>query len=97
VRSKYFYELSVQQKQRVLIGVHQEDERIQDVINRKPYMAIGVAILLKSDHGLELVYMKEFTSERQVELDVDLEPGEYIILPRTSGCNLRRPNSAKNE
>jgi len=41
--------------------------------------------------------MKEFTSERQVELDVDLEVGEYIILPRTSGCTLRRPVGAKSE
>ena len=27
-RSKYYYEIQVQQKQRVLIGLHQEDERI---------------------------------------------------------------------
>ena len=45
VRSRFYYEISVPQKQRVLIGIHQEDERIQDVIKRKPYMAIGVAIL----------------------------------------------------
>ncbi len=48
VRSRYFYELSVSQKQRVIIGIHQEDERIQDVISRKPYMAIGIAILKKT-------------------------------------------------
>lgn len=32
-----------------------------------------------------------------MELDVELEPGEYVILPRTSGCQLKRPNKAKNE
>lgn len=45
VRSKYYYDLFVDQKQRILLGLHQEDERIQDIIKRKPYMAIGVAIL----------------------------------------------------
>jgi hypothetical protein len=61
-------------------------------------MAIGVAILQKTQKGgLELVYMKEFSAERQVELDVELEPGEYVILPRTSGCQLKRPSKAKSE
>ena len=41
--------------------------------------------------------MKEFSAERQVELDVELEVGEYVILPRTSGCTLRRPLAAKPE
>ena len=41
--------------------------------------------------------MKEFSAERQVELDVELEPGEYVVLPRTSGCTLRRPVGAKSE
>lgn len=30
-------------------------------------------------------------------MDVELEPGEYIILPRTSGCTFRRPPSAVKE
>jgi len=94
IKSRYFYELSVQSKQRLLIGVHQEDERIQEVINRKPYLSLGIAILKKTPKGdLELVFMKEFAAERQVELDVDLDPGEYVILPRTSGCNLRKPKN----
>lgn len=41
--------------------------------------------------------MKEFTQERQVELDVELESGDYIILPRTSGVALRRPQNAQSE
>lgn len=41
--------------------------------------------------------MKEFSAERQVELDVELEPGEYLILPRTSGCTMKRPPAAKSE
>lgn len=32
-----------------------------------------------------------------MELDVELEPGEYLILPRTSGCTMKRPPAAKSE
>jgi hypothetical protein len=39
--------------------------------------------------------MKEFSAERQVELDVELDAGEYLILPRTSGCTMKRPPNAK--
>jgi hypothetical protein len=61
-------------------------------------MAIGVAILLRNSRGgLDLLYMKEFSAERQVELDVELDAGEYIILPRTSGCGLKRPTAAGSE
>lgn len=41
--------------------------------------------------------MREFATERQVELEVELPPGEYVVLPRTSGCGLIRPKSAKKE
>lgn len=41
--------------------------------------------------------MKEFSAERQVELDVELDAGDYLILPRTSGCTMKRPPSAKSE
>jgi hypothetical protein len=82
-----------------LIGIHQEDERIQDLIKRKPYITLGVAILQRNSRTgqLDLIYMKEFQSERQVELDVELEAGEYVILPRTSGCTIKRPPGTKSE
>jgi len=98
-KSKYYYEIQIQSKQRVLIGIHQEDERIQDLIKRKPYTTLGVAILQRNARTgqLDLIYMKEFSAERQVELDVELEAGEYVILPRTSGCTIRRPPGAKSE
>jgi len=33
----------------------------------------------------------------KLNYDVELEPGEYLILPRTSGCSLKRPPTAKAE
>ena len=99
IRSRFFYEITVSQKQRVLIGIHQEDERIVDIIKRKAYMAVGVAILKRnpSNGQLDLIFMKDFSNERQVELDVELEVGEYLIIPRTSGCTLKRQQKTKSD
>ena len=90
VRSKYFYEVKVQKKQIIVFGIHQQDIRIDKVIHRKPYLSIGIVVLMKnqSTGGLNLVCMRDFVVERQVELEVELEPGEYIIMPRTSGCGI---------
>ena len=35
--------------------------------------------------------------DRQVELEVDLSPGSYIILPRTTGLTLRRPSNVNSQ
>ena len=90
-------QLDVTEPTRVIIGLHQEDERIAGVLNRRPYLDIGIAVLKRTSSGVELVDIKDLVSERQCELELDLEPGTYIILPRTSGCMLRRPSYAQHE
>lgn len=44
-----------------------------------------------------LVDYTEFKFERQVDLEVELEPGNYIVLPRTSGCAMRKPETLSDE
>jgi len=69
------------------------------VLRRKPMNAIGILVLkrVQTGNGFEVAYNKEFTFERQVELEVVLEPGEYVVVPRTTGCNLRKPDNLKGE
>ena len=77
--------------------MHQEDERIKGVLARRPYLDIGIAILKRTSTGVEIVDLKDFVQDRQCEIEVNLEPGSYIILPRSSGCLLRRPENAVPE
>ena len=60
---------------------------------------IGITVLkrIPSGNGFEVAFNKDFTIERQVEIEVELEPGEYVVIPRTTGCNLRKPDNIKNE
>lgn len=50
-----------------------------------------------SDNGVIYIDSRDLSFDRQVELEIDLEPGSYIFLPRTTGCTLRRPPDARSE
>jgi len=58
-------------------------------------MDVSLAVLKCTTEGVELVDLKDFMQDRQCEIEVNLEPGSYIVLPRTTGCTLRRPEDAK--
>lgn len=45
VVSKWFYALEVPEKSHVIIGLHQEDERIQGTLPRRGYLDAGVCLL----------------------------------------------------
>ena len=40
---------------------------------------------------------RDYLHERSIELELILEPGQYMVVPRTTGCNLKRPESADFE
>lgn len=92
VMSKWYYSLDLTHKCSLYIGIHQEDERISGVATRRSYLDIGFIVLKRlSDGSVSLVTVKDLAMDRQCELEVTLEAGAYIILPRTTGCLLRRP------
>lgn len=45
-----------------------------------------------------MVDLKDFIQDRQVLIEVNLEAGSYIIVPRTTGCMLRHfPSEEKKD
>lgn len=61
-------------------------------MRRRPFIDIGIVVLrVNKDGSLELVEYSDLLKERQVELEIKLEPGKYIILPRTTGALMRKP------
>jgi len=90
VMSKWYYTMSIERETNVIIGVHQDDERNIGNKQLRPYLDIGIAVLMKTRAGdLEIVDIRDFVRSRECEIELKLEPGEYIILPRTTGCTLR--------
>lgn len=73
------------------IGLHQEDERIRQVGQRRPFLDIGLVVLQQAEDGtFNIVDRVAFETERQVELEIKLPRGSYIVLPMTSGALLRK-------
>jgi calpain-15 len=98
VMSKWYYSIDVTTPTRVFIGIHQEDERVIGVALRRRYLDIGIVVLRRlQDGSISIVYAQELEIDREVELEITLDPGSYIILPRTTGCLLRRPADALPE
>lgn len=95
VLSKWYYEVEVQSKaQRLYITLHQEDERKKGVKLRRPYCDVSLAVLRLTESGVELHDLKDIVVDRSLEIEVNLDPGRFIILPRTTGClSLRKTTS----
>lgn len=65
---------------------------------QRPYLDVSLAVFKKlSGENQELVQCTEFNFERQVELEVHLDPGSYIIVPRTTGCSMRKTSNVDHE
>ena len=70
--------------------MHQEDERIHGVIDQRPFIEIGVTVIkVMDDETFELVDYIPMSRDRQVELQLNLEPGRYIAVPRTTGAMMK--------
>ncbi len=41
--------------------------------------------------------VKDLIVSRDCELEMILEPGSYIVVPRTTGCGIKRPANAESE
>lgn len=52
--------------------------------------------ILKLEDGktVKLYETQEFINGRDCELETQLELGQYIIIPKTNGVNLKRPLDA---
>ena len=84
--SKWYYELEVHKEQEIFVGLHQEDERIQNVLDRRPFIDMGLSVIrVDEDTGLQLHDFIPLSKDRQVEIQSTLTPGRYIIVPRTTG------------
>jgi hypothetical protein len=64
---------------------------------RRRYLDTGFVIFKRSADGTSLYDVQEFVYGRDTEYETVLEPGQYVILPRTNGIALKRPVNAAIE
>lgn len=78
------YVLSVPQTRKVFVSIHQEDTRGSNV---PPYVDIAITVLrLLPDYTFDLVASSGSCVERQVQVEMTLTEGNYMIVCCSSGC-----------
>jgi hypothetical protein len=98
VISKWYYSLSLDKVTNIIISLHQ-DEIIKDSESRKQMMDISLTILRQDNQANEITHIEslDFTIAPNVQIELTLPPGNYIILPRTTGCFFGRPFDKRNQ
>jgi calpain-15 len=81
------FEFTVHQSGIYYFSLHQKDERIA---GQEKYIDIGIAVMkLDSSGRSELVNATANAVERQVQLKLVLSPGNYVVVPTSSGCRFQ--------
>lgn len=86
--SRWYYHVKVPQKSKVIIGLHQENEKELGVKITRPNVDIGLSLLSKDNGTYRLVRYLDTEFTRECFMDVDLDTGEYYIVPRSLGIGL---------
>lgn len=86
--SRWFYQLDVSKPSKVILGLHQEDQRSLGVKLTRPYVDIGLMVASYNDGLYKIIKYIDTDFVRECFLEVDLEPGTYYVIPRSLGVNL---------
>jgi len=95
--SKFYYSFHLEEETVIEIGLHQEDERILGA-DRRRYIDMQILILKRHSNGtLTIEHDSGSICDRDCETHVALSPGHYIVVPRSCGATLSKPNNNPKE
>ena len=97
--SKWYYSINVEKQTNVIISLHQDEDRIKDNDSKKQIMDISISVLKQDNNLNEITHIEslDFTISPNAQVEINLPPGNYIILPRTTGCFFGRPFDKLND
>lgn len=92
--SKWYYSVVIDKPTNLIISLHQDEDRIKEQDSRKQMMDISLSILRQDSNANEISHIEtlDFSISPNIQVELSLPPGTYIILPRTTGCFFGRPN-----
>ena len=98
VISKFYYEVHVARKTKVIFTIHQEDQRIVGSCKR-PLNDVGFIIfkvIKNKNESLSIYAISNFKRKRELQQEVILNEGVFIFMPLTTGWMLQEPKVAKH-
>jgi calpain-15 len=97
VLSKFYYSFRLEEKATIEIGLHQEDERVLGS-DRRRYVDMQILILKRHTNGtLSIAHDSGHKIDRDIECSVTLSQGFYIVVPRSCGAALSRPDTGAKD
>lgn len=87
--SRWYYKVTLDKPTKLIIGIHQTDENMTGVKETSPYIDIGLGVLNIFKDVYQYITFENPSYERDVYLELKLEPGIYCIIPKSSGLNLQ--------
>ena len=91
VISKFYYEVHVTRKTKIIFSIHQEDQRIVGSCKR-PLNDVGFIIfkvIKNKNESLSIYAISDFKRKRELQQEVTLNEGVFIFMPLTTGWMLQ--------
>ena len=98
ILSKCFYNINIERETNIIINLFQDDDEFifNQNNSRKNLLDISLAILKQDNdiNKISLIKSLDFSFSSNIQIEIKLSPGNYIIFPRTSGCFFCNNNQA---
>ena len=88
VMSKWYYSIFLEKQTNIIISLFQDEDKFKENESRKQLLDISVSILKLDLNKNEISHIQtyDFSLTSNLQLELNLPTGQYIIVPRTSGC-----------
>ena len=105
VMSKWYYSINLEKQTNLIISLFQDEDKFKENDTRKNLLDISLSVLKlelnNNTNRNEIIHIQtyDFSMSPNLQLEFNLPAGQYIIVPRTSGCLFGRSilNEVKNE
>lgn len=95
-KSSHCLEINVEERTNIIIGMHQEDERIEGAKEYRRYVDMGLVILKKIGNRFEFCSATQGNqSKRDIFWEGKLNEGCYLVVPLSTGISMSRPYDFK--
>ena len=88
VMSKWYYSILLEKQTNLIISLFQDEDKFKENDSRKQLIDISVSILKLDINKNEINHIQtyDFSLTSNLQIELNLPVGQYIIVPRTSGC-----------
>ena len=99
VISKWYYYIKIEKQSTIIISLFQDEDKFKEDESRKELLDIGLTILKQDIKTNEISHYQtlDYSKVSYIQIELTLDIGNYIILPKTSGCFFGRPLNSKEE